>query len=597
MTDHAAGFSVKRFAVYALKIAAIAAFVLWTNTGFMDRVVLLAGHHRWVTLIGFVGVWGLSLLALLIAAFQSHRWLRFGWALVIGFTTAVGFAYHRASGSDFGVLDALTLWNAKHEATRAAEFYMKDIIWLAAVLAIGFFIVAIPPVPQTARARRWVTRAGWLPVLPIAIIVVIIFAKEGGGSEALPTQFEPLSVGIVLGTKVAANPLPQRQKVQLAWNGPFTPGAETTGAASATQATPIKRIIMMIGESVRGDYIDWKPGNPYTPELAALKAKGQIVDFGPATSGGNCSHYSNAVLRFGAKENAIGRAMLSQPTLWQFAKKAGFRTVYIDGQAGFNHNPGKLQNFMTAAEARDIDGFYALSENIPTPRLDDKVLDIVMNEIKPGKPVLIYANKNGAHFPYDQGYPELARLFQPTMSQSPEDTSASRINSFRNVVRWSVDRIMAKLIRDTDGLKDTVIIYTSDHGQAFNPKHFTHCTVENPDPREGLVPMFVVTGNPALRARFALAAQQSRDHGSHFAIAPTVLDLLGYDRQAVAKAYGASLMDKSARATKFTSGDIFGLFAEKPRWHPVDLTKSYLEPDANPKPHPAPAHTAQAGSM
>lgn len=115
------GFTFKRLFIYALKIAAIAAFVLWTNTGFMDRVLLLSGHHRWVTLIGFVGVWSLSLLALLVAAFQSNRWLRFGWALIIAFTTAVGFVYHRASGSDFGVLDALTLWNAKHEATRAAE--------------------------------------------------------------------------------------------------------------------------------------------------------------------------------------------------------------------------------------------------------------------------------------------------------------------------------------------------------------------------------------------------------------------------------------------------------------------------------------------
>ncbi len=408
MTDHPViGFTVKRFAVYALKIAAIAAFVLWTNTGFFDRVDLLAGHHRWVTLIGFVGVWSLSLLALLVAAFQSHRWLRICWALIIAFTTAVGFAYHRASGSDFGVLDALTLWNAKHEATRAAEFYMNDLYWLAAVLVIGFFVVALPPAPQTARARRWMTRAAWLPVLPIAIIVAIIFAKEGGGSEALPTQFEPLSVGVVLGTKVAANPLPQRRDgANLPGTGRSRRGPEPMAPATAAQATPIRRIVMMIGESVRGDYIDWKPGNPYTPELAALKAKGQIVDFGPAVSGGNCSHYSNAILRFGAKENAVGRAMLSQPTLWQFAKKAGFRTVYIDGQAGFNHNPGKLQNFMTQAEASDIDGFYALGEKIPTPQLDDKLLDIVMNEIKPDKPVLIYANKNGAHFPYDQGYPK-----------------------------------------------------------------------------------------------------------------------------------------------------------------------------------------------
>jgi lipid A ethanolaminephosphotransferase len=589
--EHEHRFDTRRAAAYALKIAAIALFVLWTNTGFLGRIELLVGQARWVTLVGFVGVWGLSLIALLAAAFQSSYWLRFFWAVVIAFTTAVGFAYHRASGSDFGVLDALTLWNAKHEASRAASFYTADLFWLAGVLVIGFAILAAPPVPRAAVARRWLLRAAWLPVLPIAVIVAIIFAKEGGGSEGLPTQFEPLSVGVVLGSKLAANPLPKRRPVSLAWNGPFTPQSEIAGAAAP--ATPISRIIMMIDESVRGGYIDWTPGNPYTPELASLKDK--VINFGPAVSGGNCSHYSNAILRFGAKENGIGRQILSNPTIWQYAKKAGFRTVYIDGQAGFIHNPGKLQNFMTAAEARDINDFYALDESIPIPRLDDKLLDIVLKEVKAGGPVLIYANKNGAHFPYDEDYPENARIFRPTMSESPADTSASRIRSYRNAVRWSVDRIMARLIEHAD-LRDTVIIYTSDHGQAFNPKHFTHCTTENPDPREGLVPLFVVTGNPALRARFEAAAKASRGHGSHFSIAPTVLDLLGYNRTAVAKSYGASLLDKSTRVTEFTSGDIFGLFAEKPRLHLVDLSKNYLEPDANPAPAGQPARTAQAGS-
>jgi lipid A ethanolaminephosphotransferase len=587
--EHGHRFDTRRAAAYALKIAAIALFVLWTNTGFLDRIELLIGQARWVTLVGFVGVWGMSLIALLAAAFQSNYWLRFFWAVVIAFTTAVGFAYHRASGSDFGVLDALTLWNAKHEASRAAAFYTADLYWFAAVLAVGFIIFAVPPAPRAAVARRWLTRTAWLPVLPIAVIVAIIFVKEGGGSEALPTQFEPLSVGVVLGSKLAANPLPKRHPVSLAWDGPFTPQSETSAAAAP--ATPIRRIIMMIDESVRGGYIDWTPGNPYTPELASLKDR--IVNFGPAVSGGNCSHYSNAILRFGAKENGIGRQILSNPTIWQYAKKAGFRTVYIDGQAGFIHNPGKLQNFMTAAEARDINDFYALDGSIPIPRLDDKLLDIVLKEVKAGGPVLIYANKNGAHFPYDEDYPENARIFRPTMSESPTDTSASRIRSYRNAVRWSVDRIMARLIEHAD-LRDTVIIYTSDHGQAFNPKHFTHCTTENPDPREGLVPLFVVTGNLALRARFEAAAKASRGHGSHFSIAPTVLDLLGYDRAAVAKSYGASLLDKSTRITEFTSGDIFGLFAEKPRLHLVDLSKNYLEPDANPAPAARPARTAQA---
>jgi lipid A ethanolaminephosphotransferase len=571
--------SVPRNAIYVLKIAAIGAFVFWTNSGFIDRVSLLLGHGRWVTLAGFVGVWAMTLLALLAAAFQSRLALRLGWAIIIAFSTAIGFAYRHASGSDFGVLDALSLWSARHEASRAAAFYTADLFWLAAVLTIGLVIFLIPPVPRVGIWRRWSGRTAWLPALPVALIAAIIVVKEGGGSEALPTQFEPLSVGLVLGTELASHPVPSRQAVAIDWRGLFTPAGAT--ASSNERSAAIRHVVFIVDESVRADYLDWSPGNPYTPELASRKDK--LVDFGPAASGGNCSHYSNSLLRFAARQDGINRSLLSIPTLWQYAKKAGFRTVYIDGQAGFNHNPGKLQNFMTAAEARDIDGFYALDESIPPSSLDDKLLDIVLSEMKRDEPVFIYANKNGAHFPYDEDYPAEAKLFRPTMSDSSNYTTATRIRSYRNAVRWSVDRIMSRLI-DHAQTADTVVIYTSDHGQAFDPTRFTHCTTENPDPREGLVPMFVATGNSALRMRFAHAAQESHGHGSHFAIAPTVLDLLGYSEPEVAKLYGASLLDKSERKPEFTSGDIFGLFAAKTRWHPIDLGRDYLEPAARPQP-------------
>lgn len=82
------------------------------------------------------------------------------------------------------------------------------------------------------------------------------------------------------------------------------------------------------------------------------------------------------------------------------------------------------------------------------------------------------------------------------------------------------------------------------------------------------MPLFVVTGNAALRAQLVAAARASRGHGSHFAIAPTVLDLLGYSQEAVATNYGASLLRNSARAPEFTTGDIFGLFTDKPRLAP-----------------------------
>ncbi len=538
-----------------LRLLALAAFIGFTNAGFAQRIALLVDQERWGTLVGFVGVWCLCLAALLIAALQPSPWLRLGWAAVLAATAAVAVGFRTASSAEFGVFDAISLWNARHEAARAIEFYSASIVWMEIAFICGFAVLATPP-GTGPRLRRLMARLAWAPAVPIALITVIIYAKEGGGAHALPTQFTPLSVGIVSGVSMAASPDLQRKPV--AW----TPSARK-----------IHRIVVIVDESIRGDYIDWTPGNAHTPELA--RAKARIVDFGQAASGGNCSHYSNALLRFAATRENLGRGLLASPTLWQFAKKAGYRTVFIDAQAGFLRNPGKLQNFMTPEETREIDALHALDDSTPPHLLDDKLLDAMLDELRSKSPVFIFANKNGAHFPYDRGYPVSEREFRPTMSEA-RDAISPRVNSYRNVVKWSVDRFFHRLFAELD-LSDMLVLYTSDHGQAFNPGAFSHCSLESPDPREALVPLFASTGNEALRARFAAAAPSHHGRASHFAIAPTLLELMGYDATDIARLNSVSLLQSNPVAPAFTSGDVFGLFSSRVRWHAIDLRRSYLE--------------------
>ena len=160
------------------------------------------------------------------------------------------------------------------------------------------------------------------------LIAAIIYLKEGGGSQSLPVQFQTLSRGGRVGSGTGA--------------------IERRGAATGRSGAgkrQIENIVLLVDESVRGDYIDWTPGNSYTPALATLHPR--LADFGPALSGGNCSHYSNALLRFTASPQELGHAVLETPTIWQYAKKAGYRTVYIDAQSAFNKNADKFQNFMT----------------------------------------------------------------------------------------------------------------------------------------------------------------------------------------------------------------------------------------------------------
>lgn len=562
----------------AMRMAVIALFVLATNYGFLQRVALLADQGRWITMIGFFGVWLLSLVALLIAVFQPSPVARCSWVLLIAFTTASGFAYRHATGSEFSLFDGLSLWSASGEFSRAATFYMSSVYVFAIIFVCSFVAIFIPTVAFGKPLQRSLWRLVWLPAVPIAAIAIIIIAKEGGGTERLPVQFAPLSASLIVASKAAINATPQRAPINITFRGPFAAAAPSTRSlppqASVEKPAMVRHVVMLIDESIRGDYIDWTAGNPFTPEIARLKDR--LVNFGPASSGGNCSHYSNAILRFGASRSSVGRELLSNPTIWQYAKKAGFRTVFIDAQAGFFRGDARLQNFMTLQETQDIDDYHGLDPTIPPHELDDRLLDIVLDSIKSEKPVFIYANKNGAHFPYDHNYPRSARIFRPVMSDGKTDNDEGRINSFRNAVSWTVDRFFKRLLDATD-LKETAIIYTSDHGQTFDPRRSTHCTVEDPDPRQSLVPLVVATGNDVLREQFAVAAEASRGRASHFSIVPTALALMGYDANLVAQKFGESLFEKNSHPAAFTSGDIFGVVSKTPRWHAIDLTADYLE--------------------
>lgn len=331
---------------------------------------------------------------------------------------------------------------------------------------------------------------------------------------------------------------------------------------------------MLIDESIRYEYLDLTPGNPHTPKLASLANR--FVNFGPTVSGGNCSNYSNAILRLAASRKDVTGTINTSPTIWQYAKLAGYRTVFIDAQAGGITNPGLMQNFMSMTEKADIDSFHAIRD-VGSDMADARLAEIIAAELKAGGPVFIYANKNGAHFPYDHAYPAEAARYHPTMTEAGADTEKSRIASYRNAISWSVDDFMEKLFAEAD-FTGTTLLYTSDHGQNLNSGKLTHCVVENPDPRTALVPLMVSTDDSELRAKLAESAAQRRGAMSHFEIVPSVLAWMGYDEADIATVYPASLSGGSPGQPAFTTGDVFGLFTSEVHWTPVDTSIDYREP-------------------
>jgi lipid A ethanolaminephosphotransferase len=395
--------------------------------------------------------------------------------------------------------------------------------------------------------------------MPLAIDMGIYYANGGFFSFPLPYQYNSAALGSLLAYKLGTQEMPKRLSVS--W------------VPAKTQAR--QNIIMMMDESIRADYLDFRPGNRNTPHLPALAS--QFIDFGPAASGGDCSNYSNALLRFGASRKDLVNSVNTNATLFAYARKAGYRTVYIDAQAYHIAVGNKIQNFMTVAETAEIDAFYALTTR-NFPMADYELTEVIAKELKSGQPVFIYANKNGAHFPYDGSYPSDQTPFHPTQAETG-DSVLSRIASYRNVISWSVDKWMDDFFRKVD-LSRTVMIYTGDHGQRLVPGKLTHCQTEAVDPRTGYVPLLVHAPAGALRDAFTAAVPLSKGRASHFQIAPTLYLLMGYSAADVERAYDESLFKGTSRPTEFTSGDVFGLFGSQIKMTHVDLLQDHLEPEA-----------------
>ncbi|MGV2981929.1 sulfatase-like hydrolase/transferase [Camelimonas sp. ID_303_24] len=554
-----------------MKLLLIGALVGVTNPGSLARIPVLINDHRVTTAVIYSALWAMSIAVILLAAFHPSRTVRCFWGVVLGISGSAAFLYSTVNGAEFFTIDLLNFWSARHEAGRALDFHQSAVI--SAILVFSAWLVAfmLPPPQRETKLLKWRRLQGASPVLPVALIACVILYREGKGSDALPRQFAPLSMAALGSYKLATFSFPTRDAVGI------------------TRGQPLSRaIVLLVDESVRADAIDL---SPLTVQASATHDReAQWVDLGPGASGGNCSNISNALLRFMASRTDVVGSVLRSPTVWQYARHAGYRTVYIDAQAGFIKIYGKLQNFMTPGEAAAIDTFHKLTDDIKTHDLDEALVRIIKQELAKGDRIFIFANKNGAHFPYEANAPDMGA----TQNDGSEAGDPARMPpSYLRAIRWNTDRLLADLDSNM-AWDDATVIYTSDHGQHFESGRLTHCSnLAAVNQNEGVVPLLIASDNAQLLARFRQFAANYKGRGSHFAIAPTVLELMGYSSPDIRARYPESLLYGVPPAPQFLSGDIFAIFSNGPIWHDVDPMVQRREPvDMN---HAADTLTATNG--
>ncbi len=284
-------------------------------------------------------------------------------------------------------------------------------------------------------------------------------------------------------------------------------------SAAPARAPLARKVVLVVDESVTYSI--------YRRIIEPTIAGSDTVDFGEAASIANCSAASNALLRWGVEKTRVGRPGYdprTNPTIWAYARAAGYRTTLIDGQS-----KGELQNYVGTGEFSLIDEFIPASDGVDS---DSQIAATINAILGRAGPDFVYVVKRGIHFPYEMNYPE-GRL--------PAD--APRDEKYALAVSYASNGFFARATSDAD-FPNTLLIYTSDHGQDLT-RRSTHC---NPDPSdvEYSVPLAAMTAVPALRDLLG-NGDRLRDRASHVNIFATLLYAFGYERGWLETEYGSTL--------------------------------------------------------
>lgn len=514
----------------------------------------LSGGPFWFTVI-----WLSGLLATLAVAFSRSLAVRLGWGLLFVYAAGNALSYLYITGSALNAIEVERLFQDIAFIDETIEFYGPLIGNALLVIAPLLLAMLLPVPPLPLRWTRWTRRAWWLPLLPVSAIAGVVYFDGGGDSDGFPQHLNPVAfVAVLLGDE---------------WLKP-DPGPRQTVAVTPVRSE-LDKIVVIMDESVRGDWLDINTANGIPTGL--IEHSHRAANFGLAAAHANCSAASNLTFRYAARRASYQKDEATRPSLWAYAKAAGYRTVYLDGQ----RSNRELQNFMTAQELGEIDELIQHDDETIARDKDMVLVEKLRALLARPERLYIFVNKNGVHFPYEGKYPDDAVVFTPRMESGTIKGlnegnqygdgfgNESFRNSYKNAVAWNTGEFFKRLLPTAD-LSKTLLIYSSDHGQNFTKTQavgfLTHCTTGPAPAPEGTVPLLALTDHAETLTALQQSVQRWQHQTSQWNVPSTVLQLMGYPADWLAQNYEPTLFADALGQPQFIS-TYFVRFGLQPVWN------------------------------
>ena len=548
LVQHRVPITVTAFLAAAL---AVLIDLIFRFSNYRDLLHLLSGAGA-VKLSGILTLVFLQLVAFLYLLLLLPRLLRSVVILLSVFVVIVQFSYWLTLNQFITSTDLFLILNvsADHLEGAISSFFKPLILWYTLPYTIFLFALIFVPVRSIFRKSLGLSL---LPVLYLLVsnYALFLYATEGN------FHLNPM-------TSLLRTALHYKFETLREYHGP----REALPALN-TSRQPLNSIIYIIDESIRGSNLSLN-GYPRatTPFLQSIEARGRLKNLGICVAAGTYSYLSNAYLVTGHNEFPDNDfRTFKNPTLFDYAKKMGYETIYIDVDSGYL---SKLLETAREGHVRSLDRWMN-NQSFRDRQIDlettkdlgiARYLSSLLNE-RGGYFILV--NKKGLHFHYRDTYPDdpAFTFWKPVMEPSePINTDpAGReklVNTYDNGIRFQVDEFFRELVSKTTN-QNYVVLYTSDHGQtlAEQGQVYTHL---KPDKVIVDVPAFFVFGRQYDKKE-SLTGIYPGIRVSHLNNFATLLDLMDVPMSLRVRSYDKSIFSLTAednRERYYMSGSLHG---------------------------------------